>query len=75
MGWYDGLADAPDALVYEQVWHGEHVLKRAWWWLVGMPPADELREQYAPAPFTDVEKARIREIAREEVRREKQPND
>lgn len=67
MGWYDGLRDAPDAVVYSRVRRGENILKRAWWWLIGMPPADELRERYSPVTVTDEEETRIREIVREEI--------
>jgi hypothetical protein len=27
--WYDGLEDASDATVYNRVYRGEHILKRA----------------------------------------------
>jgi hypothetical protein len=67
MGWYDGIEDAPDWYVNYKVWRGEHVGKRLWWWLVGMPPVEELRETYGPGPFTREEEARIRELVREEV--------
>lgn len=67
MEYYDGLEDAPDSLVYRKVWLGEHILKRAWWWFVGMPPADELRETYSSDPFTDKEEDRIRELVQEEM--------
>lgn len=72
MGWYDGLEETSDRLVYRKVWRGEHVLKRAWWWFVGMPPADELREAYSPQPFSDEEEARVREIVREEMSRSRE---
>jgi len=67
MGWYDGIEDASDWYVNYKVWRGEHVGKRLWWWLVGMPPAEELRERHGTGPFTGEEEARIRELAREEV--------
>jgi hypothetical protein len=72
MGWYDGLEDASDWLVYRKVWRGEHILKRAWWWLVGMPPAEDLREKYSPKAFTEKEEDRIRELIQEEVRRSRE---
>ena len=64
--WYDGLEDAPDATVYNRVYRGEHILKRAWWWLFGIPPAEDLREEYGTRPFTAKEERRIREIVRED---------
>jgi hypothetical protein len=65
MAWYDDLEDAPDWKVVLDVHRRAHVGKRLWWWVVGMPSAEELRERYAP--FTEREETRIRELARQEM--------
>lgn len=44
-------------------------LQKLWWFLVGMPPAEELAERLEGGPFSDEEETRIREIVREEVSR------
>lgn len=67
MSYYDNLHKLPDPLVYQKVWRGENLLKRLWWWVVGMPPADELRERYSTRVFSEKEESRIREITREEL--------